>query len=159
MNGSDMAAVLRNPKCGSSSRIQASVSGKSGTKKANQHSTSTVWPPGISVRAISHATMTDSVSDGIRRTTENGKLIHSEFSVFGSENARIQLSTPYTAGCPGGAMLKLPTSRNSTGKAITMEKNSSATSSAKRKPRRPRFEDGMTAAEVLMAAASSRRPG
>src|SRR5258708_19048570 len=99
--GRAVATLFKKPKLGSSNRIQASVSGKSGTKNANQHRNSTILPPGMSVRAISQAMVTDRVSEGIRRTTENRKLIHNALSVCESENARTQFCRPYTGTCPG----------------------------------------------------------
>ena len=53
-----------------------------------------VLPPGMSVRAMSHAKMTESIIAGIKRTTERMKLIHSALSVPGSEKALIQLPKP-----------------------------------------------------------------
>src|SRR5688572_3284553 len=106
-------------------------------------------PPGMSVRAISQATITDKVSEGISRTTENRKLIHNELNVCGSEKARTQLSTPQDHGCPGAAVLKLPASMNTIGSAMTRQKNSRTNSSATRTPR-SLGQEGATEGAVIV---------
>src|SRR3954464_5234800 len=111
-----------------------------------------VFPPGISVRAINQATITDNVSEGMRRTVENRKLIHSALNVCGSEKARTQLSVPKAQGCPGAAVLKLLTSMKVIGSAITMQKKSSTPISARTNPRSLGSGEGAGAVMVLIAA-------
>ena len=48
----------------------------------------------MSVRAMSQAKVTDRASEGMRRTTEKAKLIHSALNVCGSAKARTQLPNP-----------------------------------------------------------------
>ncbi len=109
-------------------------------------------PPGMSVRAISQATITDRVSEGISRTTENRKLIHNELNVCGSEKARTQFSTPQVQGCPGAAVLKLPASMNVIGSAMTRQKNSRTNTSATRTPRSLGQEDTRGGAVIVLIA-------
>src|SRR5262245_55533586 len=80
-------------------------------------------PPGMSVRAISQANSTDKIIAGMSLTTENKKLIQSALSVPGSVNALTQLSKPYTAALPGGARLKLPDSKYTSGSPIATARN------------------------------------
>src|SRR3954464_3130196 len=115
-----------------------------------------VFPPGISVRAINQATITDNVSEGMRRTVENRKLNHSALNVGGSEKARPQLSVPRAQGCPGAAVLKLLISMKVIGSAITMQKKSSTASSARTNPRSLGSSEGAGAVIVLIVAEPSR---
>src|SRR5258708_36425975 len=108
------AAVFKKPKLGSSNRIQASVSGKSGTKKASQHRNSTVLPPGISVRAINQAAVADKASEGRRRTTENRKHIHKALKHSGARNAPHHLPPPDHSARPAGAVVSIPHTGTST---------------------------------------------
>ncbi len=93
-NGRRPTTWLTRPYCGSSSRIQPKVSGSSGRKMPSQHSTSITERPGMSLRAISQATLMAMGSEMAVRTAPSATLFQSARSVVGSENACTQLARP-----------------------------------------------------------------
>ena len=74
-----------------------------GRKKAAQNANSSQLRPGTSVRASSHAISTARGSERNWRTNVTVSVFTSAERSPGSLSAARQPSSPYAAGCPGGA--------------------------------------------------------
>src|SRR5262245_39743281 len=119
--------VLISPYSGSSRRIQLNVTVSVGRKNAAQNANSSQLRPGRSVRASSQAISTASGSERSWRTNVTDSVLRSAALSPGSPSAARQPSSPYVAGCPGGATWKLSSTTSSTGNSTQNPTTASTT--------------------------------